>query len=99
MNTFTGLDIDVGVGNSAAAIDFSDLDKTRVDKIHIRTQQMGSKWITTVDGLDDDLDQKKIARHMQKELHCSAKVSKTKEGKDVITLQGDQRGVLKEWLV
>jgi len=96
MNTFT--DLDVG-GGGGAAIDLSSLDKTRVDKIHIRTQQMGKKWITTIDGLDDDLDQKKIARHLQKDLHCSAKVSQSKEGRDVITLQGDQRAVLKDWLV
>jgi translation initiation factor 1 len=96
MNTY--MDLDVGSGSSAA-IDLSSLDKTRVDKIHIRTQQMGKKWITTIDGLDEDLDQKKIARHLQKDLHCSAKVSQSKEGKDVITLQGDQRTLLKEWLV
>ena len=98
MNTFTDLDI-MGSGNSAAAIDLSSLDKTRVDKIHIRTQQMGKKWITTIDGLDEDLDQKKIAKHLQKDLHCSAKVSKNKEDKDVITLQGDQRTLLRDWLV
>lgn len=95
----TFADLDVMGGGGSAAIDLSSLDKTRVDKIHIRTQQMGKKWITTIDGLDEDLDQKKIARHLQKDLHCSAKVSQSKEGKDVITLQGDQRAVLKEWLV
>jgi translation initiation factor 1 len=95
MNTFSELDI--GGGN--AAIDLSSLDKTRVDKIHIRTQQMGKKWITTIDGLDEDLDQKKIAKHLQKDLHCSAKVSQNKDDKDVITLQGDQRALLKDWLV
>ena len=98
MNTFSDLDI-LGGNSAAAAIDLSSLDKTRVDKIHIRTQQMGKKWITTIDGLDEDLDQKKIAKHLQKDLHCSAKVSKNKDDKDVITLQGDQRTLLRDWLV
>jgi translation initiation factor SUI1 len=98
MNAFTDMDI-LGGNSAAAVIDLSSLDKTRVDKIHIRTQQMGKKWITTIDGLDDDLDQKKIAKHLQKDLHCSAKVSKNKDDKDVITLQGDQRALLRDWLV
>jgi translation initiation factor 1 len=70
-------------------------------KIHIRVQQMGKRWITTIEGLDDDLDLKRIARAMKKSLHCSVNLADKKEDDDpdVIQLQGDQREVLKEWLV
>jgi translation initiation factor SUI1 len=79
--------------------DLDALDEIKVGKIHVRTQQMGRKWVTTLEGLDTDLDQKRIAKAMQRDLHCAAKVSTTKEETEVITLQGDQRDVLTEWLV
>jgi len=82
---------------SLAALDA--LDEIKAGKIHVRTQQMGKKWITTLEGLDSDLDQKRIAKAMQRDLHCAAKVSTTKEETEVITLQGDQRSILTEWLV
>jgi translation initiation factor SUI1 len=81
------------------ADELNAFDSIKTSKIHIRAQQMGSKWITTLEGLDDDLDQKRIAKAMQRDLHCAAKVKVTKDGIDVITLQGDQRPVLKDWLV
>jgi translation initiation factor 1 len=68
-------------------------------KIHIRVQQMGRRWITTIEGLDDDLDLKRIARGMKKSFHCSVKITATKDEDEVIQLQGDQREFLKEWLV
>jgi len=71
----------------------------RVSKIHIRTQQMGKKWITTIEGLDDDLDLERIARAIKKSLHCAASVDSNKEGAEFIKLQGNQREFLREWLV
>ena len=67
-------------------------------KIHIRVQQMGKKWITTIDGLDDDLDLTRIARAMKKTLHCAASVTMNKEN-EIIQLQGDQREYIRIWLV
>jgi len=71
----------------------------RASKIHIRVQQMGKKWITTIDGLDDDLDLARIARAMKKSLHCAATVADNPDGLEVIQLQGDQRASLRDWLV
>jgi translation initiation factor 1 len=68
-------------------------------KIHIRVQQMGRRWITTIEGLDNDLDLKRISRGMKKSFHCSVKITTTKDEDEVIQLQGDQREFLKEWLV
>lgn len=79
---------------------FTMLDnEIRSQKIHIRVQQMGKKWITTIDGMDDDLDLKRIARAMKKSLHCSVSVSTTRDDVEIIQLQGDQREYLREWLV
>ena len=60
---------------------------------------MGKKWITTIDGLDNDLDLKRISRAMKKSLHCSVSVSKTRDEIEIIQLQGDQREFLRDWLV
>ena len=79
---------------------FTMLDsEIRSQKIHIRVQQMGKKWITTIDGMDDDLDLKRISRAMKKSLHCSVSVSKTRDDVEIIQLQGDQREHLREWLI
>jgi translation initiation factor 1 len=76
---------------------FDDVQST--SKIHIRVQQMGKKWITTIEGLDDDLDLKRISRAMKKTLHCSVNITTNHDEEEVIQLQGDQREFIKEWLV
>mmetsp|Transcript_9318 Transcript_9318/g.19295 ORF Transcript_9318/g.19295 Transcript_9318/m.19295 type:complete len:121 (+) Transcript_9318:102-464(+) len=61
-------------------------------KVHIRTQQRnGRKSITTVQGLDEDLDLKKICKAFKKNFSCNGAVVKNKELGKVIQLQGDQR--------
>jgi translation initiation factor 1 len=76
-------------------MDFLDIQTT---KIHIRVQQQRNNWVTTIEGLPDDLDMKRISRAMKKTLHCACKVIETETG-DVIQLQGNHTGVLKEWLL
>jgi translation initiation factor SUI1 len=71
----------------------------RTGKIHIRPQQQGRRWVTTIEGLDEDLDQERIARAMKKALHCAAKTTKNKEGADIIIIQGNHRDDALEWLV
>jgi len=70
-----------------------------VKKIHIRTQNMGRKWVTTIDGLDADLDLHRIAKALKKSLHCATTVITDKDDVEVIQLQGNHCDVLKEWLV
>lgn len=71
-----------------------------VKKIHIRTQQNGKKWITMVHGLDDDLDQARIARAMKKAFHCSATACiNDTDGSEYIKLSGNQRDIITVWLV
>jgi translation initiation factor SUI1 len=69
-------------------------------KIHIRTQQMGRKWLTIIQDLDDDLDLKLIAREIKAVLHCSAAVVVDEvTGKEIIKLSGNQKETVREWLI
>jgi translation initiation factor SUI1 len=72
----------------------------RTGKIHIRPVQMGKKWVTLVEDLDDDLDLNRIARAMKKTLHCAADVVlDDKSQKEIIKLQGNHRDAVKDWLI
>jgi translation initiation factor SUI1 len=71
----------------------------RSGKIHIRTQQQGRRWLTTIEGLDEDLDQERIARAMKKAFHCAAKMNKTDEGTEIIVIQGNHRDDALAWLL
>jgi translation initiation factor SUI1 len=64
-------------------------------KIHIRGQQQGRRYITTLEGLDDDLDLKRISHAMKKTLSCSVTVIED----TIIQLQGDKRADVRTWLV
>ena len=70
------------------------------NKVHIRVQQRNRrKCILTIQGLDDDLDLKKICKALRKNLQCNGAVVKDKEYGDIIQLQGDHRAVVQEFLV
>jgi len=68
-------------------------------KIHIRFQKIGPRALTIIEGLDEDLDQRRIAKAMAKGFSCSTSVHQDKDGNDIIQLQGDQRENIIEWLV
>jgi translation initiation factor SUI1 len=68
-------------------------------KIHVRFQKTGPRSITIVEGLDTDLDQKRIAKSMKKAFSCSSSIHKDADGNEVIQLQGDQRESVKVWLL
>ena len=77
-----------------------DMFNTFVEKgkIHIRFQKIGPRALTIIEGLDDDLDQKRIAKAMAKGFSCSTSVHQDKEGNEIIQLQGDQRENILMWL-
>jgi translation initiation factor 1 len=76
---------------------FSSLTKS---KIHIRVQQRnGRKCITTIEGLEDDLDTKRICKAMKSAFNCNGNVTLDEEKGDIIQLQGDQRENSREWLL
>ena len=75
-------------------------DGKDVSKIHIRVQQRnGRKCITTIQGLADDLDIKKIARAMKKTFQCNGSVSADEEHGEIAQFSGDQRTNISKFLV
>jgi len=74
-------------------------DAFQKGKIHVRFQKTGPRSITIIEGLDEDLDQKRIAKAMKKAFSCSSSIHKDEDGNDVIQLQGDQRESVKQWLL
>ena len=67
-------------------------------RVHVRVQQRnGRKCVTTVQGLADDLDLKKILKYVKKMFNTNGTVVKDEMG-DVIQLQGDQRKQIGKFL-
>mmetsp|Transcript_72213 Transcript_72213/g.205278 ORF Transcript_72213/g.205278 Transcript_72213/m.205278 type:complete len:181 (-) Transcript_72213:1441-1983(-) len=82
------------------AFDDAGEDAGDQSKIHIRVQQRnGRKCITTIQGLADDLDVKRICKAFKKNFSCNGAVSKDEEMGEVIQLSGDQRTLVKDFLV
>jgi translation initiation factor 1 len=70
------------------------------EKVHVRVQQRnGRKCITTVAGLADDLDVKRICKAFKKNFSCNGAVQKDEDVGEVIQLSGDQRTNVKAFLV
>lgn len=69
--------------------------------VHIRIQQRnGRKSITTVTGLSQQLDLKKILKAIKKEHCCNGTVLKDEDSKEeVLQFQGDQREAVKTFLI
>jgi translation initiation factor 1 len=69
-------------------------------KIHIRVQQRnGRKCITTVQGLAEDLDVKKIAKALKKTFQCNGCVNQDVELGEILQLSGDQRTNVRDFFV
>lgn len=69
-------------------------------KIHVRVQQRnGRKCITTIQGLADDLDVKKIARALKKTFQCNGSVTIDSELGEILQLSGDQRTNVRQFFV
>jgi translation initiation factor 1 len=62
------------------------------DLVHIRVQQRnGKKCLTSIHGIADDLDLKKILKYLKKVYSTNGSVVNDPQHGDVIQLQGDQR--------
>lgn len=67
--------------------------------IHIRIQQRnGRKTITTVQGLPEELDQKRILKAFKKEFACNGNLVDDEDNGSVIQLSGDQRLKVQQFL-
>uniref|UniRef100_A0A4W3GEU2 Eukaryotic translation initiation factor 1-like n=1 Tax=Callorhinchus milii TaxID=7868 RepID=A0A4W3GEU2_CALMI len=70
------------------------------DYIHIRIQQRnGRKTLTTVQGIANDYDKKKLVKAFKKKFACNGTVIEHPEYGEVIQLQGDQRKNIYTFLV
>jgi len=78
--------------------DFSG--KLAQNKIHIRIQQRnGRKTITTLQGIEEKYDQKKLAKAFKKEFNCNGTIVEDEQYGEVIQLTGDQRNNIQQFLV
>ena len=69
-------------------------------KIHVRVQQRnGRKCITTIQGLDDDFDLKRICKHMKKSFNCNGNLAQDEDMGEIVQLQGDQRQNVRQWIL
>ncbi|PVU91412.1 hypothetical protein BB559_001396 [Furculomyces boomerangus] len=83
---------------------FADIGETDTIEpqgyIHIRIQQRnGRKTITSLQGLPEQLDQKRILKAFKKDFACNGTVVEDEELGEVIQLQGDQRLKIRNFLV
>merc|ERR1712154_123870 len=77
--------------------DFPEEEENQ-SRVHIRVQQRnGRKCVTTVQGLADDLDLKKILKYVKKMFNTNGTVVVHEDG-DVIQLQGDKRQEIGKFL-
>lgn len=83
-----------------AQINFDDKDNFSYQKIHLRkTQRNGRKCMTTVEGLADELDKKKITRALKRVFKCNGAIVKDEKENEIIQLSGDQRENVKDFLI
>lgn len=68
--------------------------------IHIRNQQRnGKKSVTTIQGIPEKFNYKKILKAFKKNLNCNGAVVEDEEHGFIIQIQGDWRQQCADWLV
>lgn len=80
----------------------SDFDDVACEtKIHIRLRTRNArKCVTTIEGLDAQLDLKKMIQHLRRTFNCSGTIIPDEDtGMDVLQFSGDQRHNLKAFLL
>ena len=77
----------------------NELAGGKKDLVHLRVQQRnGRKCITTVQGLDQQLDLKKILKALKKQECCNGTVVEDDDMGQVLQFQGDQRDAVFKFL-
>lgn len=80
--------------------DTGDSEAQATNYIHIRIQQRnGRKTLTTVQGVPNEYDLKKILKVLKKDFACNGNIVKDSELGEVIQMQGDQRVKVSEFLI
>lgn len=85
--------------NTDPFADTGDDDTQPTNYIHIRIQQRnGRKTLTTVQGLPEEYDLKRILKVLKKDFACNGNIGKDEEHGEIIQLQGDQRDKIVDFL-
>lgn len=72
----------------------------KLNNVHVRVQQRASnKYITTIEGLNPDLDFKKIIKEMKKRFSTNGNIIENEDLGKVIQLQGNLKNQVKEYLI
>ncbi|PVU88471.1 hypothetical protein BB561_005834 [Smittium simulii] len=80
--------------------DTGETDNQQSTYIHIRIQQRnGRKTITSLQGLPEELDQKRLLKAFKKVFACNGTIVEDDELGEVIQLQGDQRTNVRDFLI
>ncbi|KAH8606389.1 putative Translation initiation factor SUI1 [Trypanosoma vivax] len=75
-------------------------DVLGAQKVHIRVQQRkGKKFVTSVQGLNQDLNFRRINREFQRRWGCNGTVISTSDAGKVIQLQGDWSHHIRKFLL
>lgn len=73
---------------------------SKYDKMHLRLQQRSAKkCITILEGANQDFDLKGILRGMKKKFSCGGAIKRDADGEAILTLTGDQRESIVDFLV
>lgn len=78
-----------------------DDDSQKIDatKIHIYVQQRkANKYITTVQGIDPQIDIKKLLKAFKKTFNCNGAIVTDNNDKTIIQLAGDQRRLCADFI-
>ncbi|KAF7946785.1 hypothetical protein EAE96_009767 [Botrytis aclada] len=87
-----------------------DVDLKQAKQVHVRAQQTQVRakigkdgkrkphWVTTIEGLPEKFEKKKIVKHFKKTLACAGKILEDDTWGEVIQLQGDYREVVFDFL-
>ena len=68
--------------------------------VHIQFQQRTTrKCITIIQGLQDGLDLKKLARHFKKMWNCNGTVIQNEQWGEIIQMSGDNRKAVAQFLI
>lgn len=71
--------------------------------VHLRVfQRKTRKYITTIEGLEESINLKKIMKYMRKTYNCNGNIKNVEKGDvttKVIQLQGDKREDIKKFLI
>lgn len=62
-------------------------------------QRNGRKCITTITGMAEDLDLKKIVSYVKKTYNCNGSIVKNEEFGEIIILSGDQKDNIYKFLI